>query len=74
MQFGTYGHLEEHDPLFGGIEPFEVCRAAIKHDFGALRLATALVVAIEEDDAKKRRKISSPLAISIRAAIERGDF
>lgn len=78
MRFGAYGHLEDDDPLFGGIEPCEICKVAVKHNYGALRMATALVVAIENEQANERtadgRPIVSSLGVAIRDAIERGCF
>lgn len=77
--FGAYDLIEKQDPLFGGLSPNAICETAVRHTYGALRLATALVRAIESKDALRplvdgKRPLPSSLGVSIRAAIERGDF
>lgn len=71
--FGQYDHLEKDAPVFSWIELATVCRVAAKQNYGALRLATELVRAIEARDIEQHR-LPSTLADRLRAVIEGGAF
>jgi len=74
--FGNLNHLEKLDPLFGFVSPEQVCAAAVEKNYGAKRLATALVLAIEAKDLSDNRDRSrlSTLAAGLRELLESGAY
>ena len=71
--FGQYDHLDSANPVFGWLGLGHVCDVAVKANYGAVRLATALVRAIEARDAKEGR-LRSTLGERLRCVIEGGAF
>lgn len=72
--FGQYDHLEKDAPLFGEwVTPDTIAHVAAKANYGAARLVTALVRAIESRDLRDGR-LSSTLGAGLRKLIESGAF
>lgn len=71
--FGQYDHLESVTPVFGWLGLEHVCYTAVKANYGAVRLATALVRAIEARDVAESRPPST-LAAGLRKVIEHKAF
>lgn len=72
-RFGQYDHLDSVNPVLGWLGLGYVCDVAVKANYGAVRLATALVRAIEARDAKEGR-LRSTLGERLRCVIEGGAF
>lgn len=72
-RFGQYDHLESATPVYSWISLDTVCNVAVKANYGAVRLATALVRAIEKRDAEDGR-LKSTLGTGLRRVIECGAF
>lgn len=71
--FGQYDHLDSDAPVFGWLGLGYVCDVAVKANYGAVRLATALVRAIEKRDEGDGR-FQSTLGAGLRRLIESGAF
>lgn len=71
--FGQYDHLDSAAPVFGWLGLGYVCDVAVKANYGAVRLATALVRAIEARDANEGRPPST-LGAGLRRVIESNGF
>lgn len=71
--FGQYDHLESATPVFGWLGLDHVCYTAVRANYGAVRLATALVRAIEARDAADSRPPST-LGAGLRKLIEHKAF
>lgn len=71
--FGQYDHLDSANPVLGWLGLGYVCDVAVKANYGAVRLATALVRAIEARDAKEGRPPST-LGAGLRRVIESNGF
>ena len=71
--FGQYDHLESAIPVFDWISLEHVCSTAVRANYGAVRLATGLVRAIESRDTKEQRSPSA-LGVGLRKLIESDVF
>lgn len=71
--FGQYDHLESASPVFSWISLATVCRVAARANYGAVRMVTELVRALEARDSEDSRPPST-LAARLRAVIEGGAF
>lgn len=74
--FGQYDHLEAESPVYSWIDLTTVCNVAVLANYGAVRLATSLVRALEARDAADAAvgRRPSTLAAGLRAVIEGGAF